>query len=187
VITDFVDFTAGKPDRDQIDLTAIDANSGVLGDQAFVSIATGAFVAGSSAGRMRYQQINGTTVLPMEVNTDGVADMSIVLCAVGRTYDHLVGLRAVIRWGRWANPRKRGTATSYKGCQWVKMWLTKNVNHLIVNNFPKCPHVDAWDQSRKSSLMPVLERVCASTFFTMTAQYRFTPPLAGSDPATTTE
>jgi len=49
------------------------------------------------------------------------------------------------------------------------------------------------DQSRSRSLIPVLERVCASTVLTMTAQERLGPGvpsgsgLPGSDPGTTTE
>lgn len=44
------------------------------------------------------------------------------------------------------------------------------------------------NQSRSSSLTPVLARVCASTRLTMTAQYNDGPPLgSGSDPGTTTE
>ena len=42
--------------------------------------------------------------------------------------------------------------------------------------------------SRKSSVMPVLERVFSSTVFTITAQYKFGPPDApGIEPETTTE
>src|SRR5437016_4274453 len=42
--------------------------------------------------------------------------------------------------------------------------------------------------ARSSSLMEVLARVCASTRFTMTAQYRLTLPSAeGSEPGTTTD
>ncbi len=44
-----------------------------------------------------------------------------------------------------------------------------------------------WVQSRSNSLMLVLLRVCASTFFTITAQYRLIPFFDGIDPATTTE
>ena len=43
------------------------------------------------------------------------------------------------------------------------------------------------DQSRKSSLIPVFERVFSSTRFTITAQYRLMSFFDGIDPATTTE
>ncbi len=42
-------------------------------------------------------------------------------------------------------------------------------------------------QSLSNSLIPVLERVCASTRLTITAQYRLMPFFDGMLPATTTE
>ncbi len=42
-------------------------------------------------------------------------------------------------------------------------------------------------QSRSNSLIEVFERVCASTFFTITAQYRLIPFFEGIEPATTTD
>ena len=63
---EIVDFTSGQ---DTIDLTAVDANSLIAGDQAFAFIGTAAF--GSSAGELRYEQISGDT------NGDGIADFMI--------------------------------------------------------------------------------------------------------------
>jgi hypothetical protein len=79
VITDFTDFTSGAPDRDRINLATIEVNTTLAGDQAFTSIGSGAFVAGLSAGKLHFVKTVGNTVLELEVNNDGLADMSIVL------------------------------------------------------------------------------------------------------------
>jgi Ca2+-binding RTX toxin-like protein len=66
-ITDFA------PDRDMIDLAAIDANANRTGNQAFRFIDDRAF--SGSAGQLRYK--NG--ILAGDTNGDGVADFSIRL------------------------------------------------------------------------------------------------------------
>lgn len=77
VITDF-DTT-----RDRLDLSAIDANSKVGGDQAFKFVGTWGFT--KHAGELRYEQVNkaGTaydkTMVYGDVNGDGKADFSIEL------------------------------------------------------------------------------------------------------------
>jgi serralysin len=62
--------TAG-PSQDIIDLSAIDANANVAGDQAFNFIGSGAFT--SVAGQVRFS--NGR--LSADVNGDGNADFSV--------------------------------------------------------------------------------------------------------------
>ena len=69
--------------------------------------------------------------------------------------------------------------------------------HTILNYYnsidtlPTSARMKFWPisdlQSRSSSLMLVFDLVCASTFFTITAQYKLTPFLDGKDPATTTD
>ena len=60
-----------------------------------------------------------------------------------------------------------------------------------IDTLPTSARMKFWPildlQSRKSSLMLVFDLVCASTFFTITAQYKLTPFLDGKDPATTTD
>ena len=53
---------------------------------------------------------------------------------------------------------------------------------------PRSPIPDPAYMPRSNSLMPILPRVLASTFFTITAQYRlYLPSLEGRLPLTTTE
>jgi len=78
VYSDYItDFTPGT---DKIDLSTIDANPVVAGNNAFTFIGTAEF--GGNAGELRW--VNSTVpevadVLQMDVNGDGVADMEIQL------------------------------------------------------------------------------------------------------------
>jgi Ca2+-binding RTX toxin-like protein len=67
------DFASG----DKIDLSAVDANTLVAGDQGFSFIGTGAFT--HTAGELRYEQISGNTYVSGDTNGDGVADFMIKL------------------------------------------------------------------------------------------------------------
>ncbi len=69
-LTDFV------PGLDRIDLSAIDANTGTAGDQAFSWIGAGAFT--SQAGQLRAQTIGGQVHIFGDVNGDGRADLHII-------------------------------------------------------------------------------------------------------------
>lgn len=60
---------------DTIDLSAIDANTGVAGDQAFSFIGTDAF--SKSAGELNYKVVKAGAILSGDVNGDGKADFSI--------------------------------------------------------------------------------------------------------------
>ena len=65
LITDFNG--AGAVGGDVIDVFGIDANSGVLGNQAFAFINTAAF---SAAGQLRYVQVNGDTLIQANTNAN---------------------------------------------------------------------------------------------------------------------
>jgi Ca2+-binding RTX toxin-like protein len=66
------DFASGQ---DKIDLSAVDADALVSGDQAFTFIANAAF--SNSAGELRYEQISGNTYVSGDTNGDGLADFMI--------------------------------------------------------------------------------------------------------------
>lgn len=69
------DFTTGS---DLMDLSALDADSGTLGDQAFSFIGTSAF--SNVAGELRIETGDpAVTVVLGDIDGDGVADFSIVL------------------------------------------------------------------------------------------------------------
>ncbi|MGL4965691.1 MAG: beta strand repeat-containing protein [Inquilinus sp.] len=72
VITDF-----NHAQGDRIDLSAIDANGGVLGNAAFTFIGTGLYT--GVAGQLRYAVGGGQTVIAGDVNGDGVSDFHIAL------------------------------------------------------------------------------------------------------------
>ena len=73
-LTDFLtDFSTAQGDK--IGLSAIDANTGLAGDQAFSWIGTSAF--GGIAGQLRYYQSGGDTFVTGDVNGDGVGDFLI--------------------------------------------------------------------------------------------------------------
>jgi Ca2+-binding RTX toxin-like protein len=67
---------------DVIDLSAIDADSGAAGDQAFVKVAAFSGV----AGQLTLSLSGASTVLQVDVNGDGTADMAITL--VGNHLGH---------------------------------------------------------------------------------------------------
>jgi Ca2+-binding RTX toxin-like protein len=69
------DFSQAQGDR--VDLSALDANSGVAGDQAFSFIGAGAFT--GVAGQLHYVGSGGQTVISGDVNGDSAADFNIVL------------------------------------------------------------------------------------------------------------
>lgn len=64
-------------DADRIDLSLIDANIALAGDQAFTFIGAAAFT--HQAGEARYAIVNGVTTVSLDVNGDGVADMAFKL------------------------------------------------------------------------------------------------------------
>jgi VCBS repeat-containing protein len=67
-----LDFNANNgPNHDIIDLSGIDANTNVAGDQAFTFIGNGAFT--RVAGQLRY----ANNILSGDVNGDGIADFEI--------------------------------------------------------------------------------------------------------------
>ena len=77
-----VDFSLKKGDR--IDLSAIDANSTLAGDQVFRFIGTTQFF---GAGQLRYENVSGHTEIYGDVNGDGIADLRIVVdTAQGKMY-----------------------------------------------------------------------------------------------------
>jgi VCBS repeat-containing protein len=89
VYTDVSESTAAATDTivdfhhaegDYLDLSAIDADTGLAGDQAFTLIGTAAF--SHTAGELRYQVSGSTLTLQADVNGDGVADMTIKLTGV---------------------------------------------------------------------------------------------------------
>ncbi|MBW8726684.1 MAG: hypothetical protein JF625_16230 [Inquilinus limosus] len=69
------DFSHAQADR--IDLTSIDANTGMANDQAFGFIGSAAF--SHHAGELRAVVSGSQTTVSGDVNGDGVADFSIVL------------------------------------------------------------------------------------------------------------
>lgn len=69
------DFLASE--GDQIDLSFVDANSTVAGDQAFSLIGTGAFT--GKAGELRYDKNASDTYICADVNGDKTADFTIHL------------------------------------------------------------------------------------------------------------
>ena len=69
-----LDFVSGE---DRIDLSALDAHTAVVGDQAFVYVGEAAFSA--SAGELRQRSDGTDTVIEADVDGDGVADLEILL------------------------------------------------------------------------------------------------------------
>ncbi|HEX8525846.1 calcium-binding protein, partial [Allosphingosinicella sp.] len=61
---------------DKIDLSAIDANSNVAGDQAFTFVGTAAFT--NTAGELRYDVVGSQMHIYADLNGDGLADFHIV-------------------------------------------------------------------------------------------------------------
>ena len=75
IITDFINGT------DRIDLSAIDANSTTIGNNAFTFIGTGAFAGGGAggAGQLRYSFAGTNTLVEGDVDGGGAADFQIQL------------------------------------------------------------------------------------------------------------
>src|SRR5262249_13765905 len=71
------DFLSGT---DKIDLSAIDADSGTAGNQAFAFIGNSAL--SSVAGELRYNVSGPETVLEGDLDGDGAADITIVLSGI---------------------------------------------------------------------------------------------------------
>ncbi|MGL4964812.1 MAG: calcium-binding protein [Inquilinus sp.] len=71
-ITDF-----SHAQGDQVDLSAIDANTAVSGDQAFTFIGTAAY--SDNAGELRYSVVGAVTTIAGDVNGDGTSDFHIQL------------------------------------------------------------------------------------------------------------
>ncbi|CAM3283956.1 calcium-binding protein [Paracoccus nototheniae] len=72
VITDY-----NRSQGDRIDLTMIDANARLTGDQSFDFVGTAAF--SGAAGEVRYQQANGTTLIYADIDGDRRADFAVEL------------------------------------------------------------------------------------------------------------
>ncbi|WP_161790307.1 calcium-binding protein [Inquilinus limosus] len=70
LVTDF-----SSAEGDKIDLSAVDADTGVIGNQAFAFIGTAAFT--HNAGELRIVTGGGQTNVLADVNGDGVADFQI--------------------------------------------------------------------------------------------------------------
>ncbi|HEX8239826.1 MAG TPA: calcium-binding protein [Allosphingosinicella sp.] len=73
-----LDFTSGT---DRIDLSKIDANTGLAGDQAFSWIGSGAFT--NVAGQLRAYQSGSDWFVEGDVNGDGAADLLIQVTVTG--------------------------------------------------------------------------------------------------------
>lgn len=68
-----------QADGDRLDLSTIDANSAVAGDQAFSFLSTAAFVSGTR-GQLRYEQrADGNTWAMADLDGNTVADFEVVL------------------------------------------------------------------------------------------------------------
>jgi serralysin len=65
--------------QDGIVVSAIDANSGVAGNQAFVLDANNSF----SAGEIRQKGVSGNLLLEFNVDADATVEMAILLNGVG--------------------------------------------------------------------------------------------------------
>ena len=71
MITDF------RRGADQIDLSAIDADEGTAGDQAFTWVGNAGFT--GSAGELSYAIAQKTTIVSGDIDGDGLADFSLRL------------------------------------------------------------------------------------------------------------
>ncbi|WP_342235170.1 M10 family metallopeptidase C-terminal domain-containing protein [Inquilinus sp. OTU3971] len=69
------DFSHARGDR--VDLSAIDANTGAAGNQAFSFIGSGAFT--HQAGELRASVSGGVTTIAGDINGDDVSDFHIQL------------------------------------------------------------------------------------------------------------
>jgi Ca2+-binding RTX toxin-like protein len=75
------DTIADWSSQDRIDLSAIDADPGVDGDQAFAFIGAAAF--SNHAGQVRVEVVDGLAIVTGDVNGDGTADFAIALAGGG--------------------------------------------------------------------------------------------------------
>ena len=66
-----------KAQNDHIDLHNIDANAGLVGNQAFKFIGAGAFT--KTAGELHFGFSGGDTLFSGDVNGDGAADFAVLL------------------------------------------------------------------------------------------------------------
>ena len=84
-----LDFMGGT---DRIDLSRIDADTNVAGDQAFRFVGGGAFTGNGTGGELRSTtDAAGRSVVEGDVNGDGVADFTVfVMDATPATPDPLV-------------------------------------------------------------------------------------------------
>src|SRR5438093_13689825 len=64
---EITDFTGGQ---DKIDLTQVDANTLLVGDQAFAFVGTAGF--SGATGELRYEQVSGNTYVEGDTNGDGI-------------------------------------------------------------------------------------------------------------------
>ena len=71
------DFITDYTFKETINLSKIDANAGLLGNNAFTYIGVAASFSG--AGQIRAQQSNADTILSINTNNSSVAEMEIVL------------------------------------------------------------------------------------------------------------
>ena len=86
IVTDFLSGT------DRLDFSAIDANTGVAGNQAFAFIGTAAF---SAAGQLRYQVVGGNTLVEGNVTGTTGAEFALQLNGVHTlTAAELIGITA---------------------------------------------------------------------------------------------
>lgn len=70
-------FDFSKVQKDKIHLVGIDADTAVIGNQAFTFIGNQTFH--SRAGELRYEKIGTSTLIRGDVDGDGLADLSIKL------------------------------------------------------------------------------------------------------------
>jgi Ca2+-binding RTX toxin-like protein len=70
-----------RAQRDKIDLSKIDAKTGVAGNQAFKFIGTAEF--SGSKGELRYDEFGGDSYIEADVNGDAVPDFELTLANVG--------------------------------------------------------------------------------------------------------
>ena len=73
-----MDFSSAEGDK--IDVSTIDANSTLAGNQAFTFIGAAAF--SNTAGELRAEVISGNTLISADINGNGVADFSVLVKGV---------------------------------------------------------------------------------------------------------
>jgi hypothetical protein len=73
-----MDFSSAQGDK--VDLSTIDANTTVAGNQAFVFIGAAAF--SNTAGELRAEVMGSDTLVSADTNGNGVADFSLLVKGV---------------------------------------------------------------------------------------------------------